>query len=144
MAFRALVMFVVLLVITRLGGVRIFSSKSPFDSVLAIVLGAVAARGIVGASPFGSCTAACCVLVLVHYAVGWFQYRSERFGQLVSGSPLTLYRKSELIRENLERTVVSEEDLLQSARLETGRATLDEVEEAVTERNGRISFVRKR
>jgi uncharacterized membrane protein YcaP (DUF421 family) len=144
MACRALAMFFVILVLARLGGVRIFGSKSGLDNVVVIMLGAVAASGIVGASPFGSCVAACSALVAVHYLVARLQTYSARFEKLVSGAPVVLYRRPSILSDNLKKTIISEGDLMQSTRLETGQATLDGVDEAVLERNGRISFVRER
>jgi uncharacterized membrane protein YcaP (DUF421 family) len=44
----------------------------------------------------------------------------------------------------LKKTLMGESDLLQSNRLEIGHETLEPVKRAILERNGRISFVRKR
>src|SRR3954467_7119832 len=72
MAGRALLMFWLLLALLRAGGRRSFGRKSSFGNVGVMMLGAVAARGVVGASPFGSTLAACTVVVLLHRLIGRF------------------------------------------------------------------------
>jgi len=52
MGSRAFIMFIIALFLVRLGGIRILGRKSGVDFVIIIILGAVLARGIVGASPF--------------------------------------------------------------------------------------------
>ena len=58
MAVRAFIMFFITLALIRFGGMRIFGKKTAFDNILVIMLGAILARGVVGASPFFSTVAA--------------------------------------------------------------------------------------
>lgn len=51
MATRALLLFFIALLLIRIGGLRIIGKKSGFDLAIVIMMGAVLARGIVGASP---------------------------------------------------------------------------------------------
>jgi len=144
MSVRALAMFTIMLVLVRIGGVRLFSHRSSFDNVVAIVLGAVAARGIVGASDFGATVAASAVLVVLHRIVGWITVRSERLDVLIKGRRVPLYRDGRIETANLQKVTISESDMLESVRLEMQQRSLDGVEEAALERNGRISFVARR
>src|SRR5215831_5355873 len=52
MAVRSFVMFFIALALIRIGGMRIFGKKTAFDNVLSIMLGAILARGVIGATPF--------------------------------------------------------------------------------------------
>jgi uncharacterized membrane protein YcaP (DUF421 family) len=52
MSVRAFVMFIITLVLIRFAGLRTFAKQSSFDNIIVIMLGAVLARGVVGASPF--------------------------------------------------------------------------------------------
>jgi uncharacterized membrane protein YcaP (DUF421 family) len=143
MAARSLAMFTIMLVLIRIAGVRLLHQKSTFDVVVAIMIGAVAARGIVGASPFASTVAACALLVVVHRMVAWLAVRSERFGAMVKGERVVVFRDGRFERARLYQTTISESDVLESLRLETRQASLDPIHEAALERCGRISFLKR-
>jgi uncharacterized membrane protein YcaP (DUF421 family) len=143
MSVRAFVMFFIVLALIRLGGARMFGRKSSFDNVVAIVLGAVAARGIAGASSFGATVAACAVIVALHRVIAWLVVRHPGLGRLLQGRPVTLYSHGRVHRDRLAEATISEQDLLESLRLETRSDALDGVEEARMETNGRVSFIAK-
>ena len=92
MAVRAFVTFFLLLVLVRLGGARIFGKMSSFDNVVVIVLGAVAARGIAGSSPYASVVAACAVIVLLHRICARLAVDHELLRRVAEGHPVPLYR----------------------------------------------------
>jgi uncharacterized membrane protein YcaP (DUF421 family) len=143
MGTRALVMFFVVLVLVRLSGARTFGKKTAFDNAVVIMLGAVAARGIVGASPFGSAVAAGSVLAGVHWVLARLCVKQDWLGSLLKGERVELYSEGRFITQNLVRTNISKKDLLESHRLETQESDLSPDEEAFLERNGRISFVKR-
>ena len=143
MATRALAMFWLLLALLRVAGRRSFGRKSSFDSVVVMMLGAVAARGVVGASPFGSTLAACVSLVVVHRLIGRWCVTQPWLASLLEGEPVPLYLRGKLLPEHLKRACISEADLLESHRLERQSAELSPAVDAVVERNGRISFVER-
>jgi uncharacterized membrane protein YcaP (DUF421 family) len=143
MAVRALAMFFLLLVMIRVAGPRSFGRKSSFDNVVAIMLGAIAARGVVGASPFGATIAACTVVVVLHRLIGRLCVTQRWLAKLVEGELVPLYIDGKLLFDNLKRTNISEADLLESHRLERQHAELSSAVNACMERNGRISFVER-
>jgi uncharacterized membrane protein YcaP (DUF421 family) len=142
MVVRAGTMFFLLLVMIRVAGARSFARKSSFDNVVVIMLGAVAARGVVGASPFGSTVAACAVVVALHRLIGRLCVTVGWVSRLVEGTPVLLFKEGRLLCENLKVATISEADLLESHRLELNSPVLSPREAAYLERNGRISFVR--
>jgi uncharacterized membrane protein YcaP (DUF421 family) len=144
MSCRAALMFVLLLAMIRVGGARIFGKKSSFDNVVVILLGAIAARGVVGASPFGATVAASAVIVLLHRIIALLVVKLPAVSRLLKGRPVVLYREGRVLHEQLLRTTIGEDELMESLRLETRQASLDAIEEARLETNGRISFLVKR
>jgi uncharacterized membrane protein YcaP (DUF421 family) len=143
MAARALFMFLIALLLIRLGGLRIVGKKSGLDLVIVIMLGAVLARGIVGASPMLSTIAAAAVMISINRLLAWLAIKNKVLSQLLKGKALTLYQNGNINWDNMNRACLSESDLMTSLRLETNQQSLDEVEKAFLETNGRISFVLK-
>jgi len=141
MSSRAFVMFFVTLILIRLGGMRIFGKKSAFDSIIVIMMGAILARGVIGASPFLSTVAASVVMIAIHRILGWAAVKSHRVNNVLKGKALVLYESGAIVWKNMKAASLSREDLLQSLRLETQQESLSIVEKAYMETNGRISFV---
>lgn len=144
MCVRAFVMFMIMLVLIRFAGMRTFAKRSPFDTIVTIMLGAILARGVVGASNFVDTIVASGVMVVMHRAVAWLSVKSKKFERLIKGSYIKLYNDGAIIIDALEKTGMSENDLHESLRLETKKLTLAEIDTAFLETNGRISFILKR
>jgi uncharacterized membrane protein YcaP (DUF421 family) len=142
MAARAVVIFFLTLVLIRIAGMRTFGEKSAFDNVVVIMLGAVMARGIVGASPLWSTVAGGAALVLVHKLLGWLAMRSSITGKIVKGVRLCLYRDGHTIEKNLRRTSISEDDLREAIRRSLQEDDFSHVKEIYMEKNGCISIVK--
>lgn len=143
MAIRAFVMFFIALMLIRLAGMRIFGIKTAFDNILVIMLGAILSRGIVGASPFLSTVAAAAAMILVHKFLAWLAMKHEWVGKIVKGYRHSLYHDGEMREDNLRRTAVSKDDLMEGVRLEINKNSLDEVEQIFIEKTGEISVVKK-
>ena len=143
MGLRALVMFLIALLLVRLGGIRILGRKSGVDFVIIIMLGAVLARGIVGASPFMSTVFAGFIMIIVNKLLTQVSARLPYLGNMVKGKPVVLYKNGKIQWDQMDRMGVSRSDLLTSLRLETNSKYLDEVDMALMEPNGRISFTLK-
>src|SRR5436853_1529747 len=83
MGARAFIMFFITLALIRIGGMRIFGKKTAFDNILVIMLGAVLARGVVGASPFFSTVAAAAVMVIIHKILALLAMKYIWIGKIV-------------------------------------------------------------
>ena len=144
MSVRAFVMFLIAFIFIRLSGKRAFAKKSPFDNVIVIMLGAVLARGVVGASPFFSTVAAAAIMMIIHRILAWGSVKNKIVNSILKGEIVPLYKDGKILWRNMEKTTISQSDLMQSLRLETQKTTLDEIEMAYLEDNGRISFIVKK
>lgn len=143
MSMRAFVMFCIMLFLVRFTGRRAFAKKSSFDNIIVIMLGAVLARGVVGASPFWSTVAASVVMVVMHWIIAWLSVKNRIIERLIKGTYTCLYDKGKIVDNNLAKTGISENDLHESLRLETKKDALEDIESAFLETNGRISFILK-
>ena len=143
MCVRAFILFFVALVLMRIGGVRIFGKRSALDNIIVIMLGAVLARAIVGASPLMPTIAAGAVMILLHKVLSYMAVKNERIFNIVNGSPLVLYKDNQILWHNMQRGSISLHELMESLHLETKKIVLDDIDTAFLETNGRISFILK-
>ena len=143
MTVRAIIVFFITLILIRIGGVRIFGRRSAVDTIIVITMGSVLARGIVGASPFLATISASAAMIVIHRLLGWLSAKYRRIEIIIKGDHVLLYTNGKIIPKNLEKTSLSKEDLEESLRLETKSNSLDKVESAYLETNGRISFIMK-
>lgn len=143
MCIRAFVTFFIALIFLRIGGVRIFSRKSSFDMVITIIFGAVLSRVIVGASLFLPTVLATLIMVLIHRVLAWVCFKNKKIAKLLKGEPVKLYYNEKLLKNNLRKATISEDDIMESLRLETERNDYDNIDTIFLETNGRISFIKK-
>ena len=143
MAARAFVMFFIALLLIRLAGMRIFGIKTAFDNILVIMLGAILSRGVAGSSPFFSTVAAAAAMIAVHKILAWLAMKYIWIGKIVKGYRHSLYHDGMMREENLRKTSVSKDDLMEGVRLEIHKNTLEEVDQIFIEKTGEISVVKK-
>jgi uncharacterized membrane protein YcaP (DUF421 family) len=143
MGVRAFIMFFIALALIRLGGMRIFGKKTAFDNILVIMLGAVLARGVVGASPFFSTVIASAVMVAIHRILAWLAMKHIWVGMIVKGYRRSLYKNGQYNLKNMQITAISKDDLMEGVRLQINSNTLDDVREAYIEKNGQVSIIKK-
>jgi len=143
MAARAFIMFFIALLLIRLAGMRIFGIKTAFDNILVIMLGAILSRGVTGSSPFFSTVAAAAAMILVHKILAWLAMKHIWVGKIVKGYRRSLYHNGVMREENLRKTSISKDDLMEGVRLEINKNSLDDVEQIFIEKTGEISVVKK-
>lgn len=140
MALRALIGYVLLVGIARLGHQRMLDGTSPFDIILGILLGSIASRAITGNAPFFPAMGSCAVLVLLHAIFAALAFRSQSFSFLVKGKPKTLMQEAEADRRQMRLSHVAEHDIDEALRLH-GLTDRGCVRLLTLERNGKLSIV---
>jgi uncharacterized membrane protein YcaP (DUF421 family) len=143
MSLRAIVAFPTAWILIRISGRRSFGFRTPLDNVIVILLGAMLARGVVGASSFVSVTFACLSIVLLHRIVAYMIARSEKFGKFINGKKIVLYKEGQFLRTNMRRALVCEEDIRQGVREMALSNDMESVDTVYLERDGQISVIKK-
>ena len=139
---RAVVVFVFLVVLTRVIGRRELSSLQPIDLILLIIVGDAVQQGLTqdDYSLTGTVLAVGTIAVLQVF-VSWVSYRFPRTRPVLEGNPIVVVQDGELIERNLKRERLDPEEVYEQARLQ-GIAHLSEVKWAVLETTGSISFIK--
>jgi uncharacterized membrane protein YcaP (DUF421 family) len=136
---RAFLGYFFLVFVVRIVGRRPGKQMTPFEFVLIFFIGGLALTAIVGDE--GSFTNAICQIItlgLSHYSLAWARSKSSRFARLVDGTPLLLMEKQSWRVNTLRQMRVGDDDVMASAR-DSGIRNLQEIDQAVLERNGEIS-----
>ena len=143
MGDRAFVMFFICLALIRIAGRRAFGTKTAFDNIIAIMLGAILSRAVVGVSPFLPTVTAGLVMVLVYRLLAFIAVTNDAVSHFLKGKEMSLYRNGKINENNLKKCSISRGDLMEGVRVEGNVRGLNEIEEAFMERNGQISVIKK-
>lgn len=141
---RAIVAFAFILFLTRVVGRRELSSLQPFDLILLVMIGDLTQQGVTqnDFSVTGLVLAGGTIAVLT-VLVSYGSFKLPALRPVLEGEPVIVVQDGELIKRNLDNNRITVEELLAAARHE-GIASLREVEWAVLETSGRISFIERR
>jgi uncharacterized membrane protein YcaP (DUF421 family) len=137
---RAFLGYFFLVAIVRIVGRRPGKQMTPFEFVLVFFIGGLSLTAMVGDEV--SFTNAICQIITLgfaHYILAWARTKSSRFARLVDGTPLILLEKNEWRAQTLRFQRIKDDDVMASAR-DSGLKTLEQVDQAVLERNGEISI----
>ncbi len=140
---RSAVMFVIALFLIRMAGMRPFGKREGFDKIITFLIGAILSRGVVGATPFFSTIASMIVILFIHHLLSKLSIYNKWFGDKIKGHSVLLYKEGKFDRKNLNRTNLTEHDILEDLRLEAQLNSLNTIKEIYMERTGEISFVKK-
>lgn len=143
MALRAAVVYCIAVMLVRIGKKRFLAKPSPFDLVLALMLGSVLSRAITGNAPFLPTIIAGFVLILMHTAFSILTFYSAQIGAVIKGQPVILIKDGEIHWENLRKSQITQRDLVSALRRNAQITNSADVKMAILERNGEISVIPK-
>jgi uncharacterized membrane protein YcaP (DUF421 family) len=141
---RAVAVYLILLLVTRLSGRRTLSQATPFDFVLLLIIAETTQQAMLGDDH--SITTAVILIVtlfLIDILLSHLKQWSPAAEMLLDGTPTVLVSRGEPDLEALRRSRVSLEDVLESARQQHGLRRLDDVDFAVLEVGGKVSIIPK-
>jgi uncharacterized membrane protein YcaP (DUF421 family) len=107
-------------------------------------LGAVLSRSITGASAFWPTVTAAVVLVFVHKILAILSVENKTLSHLIKGKPVSVYKDGVLNSKNLKKCNISFGDIMEVVRNELNTNNLNDVEEIIMERTGKISIIKKK
>lgn len=140
---RATVLFLFVWFLTRIVGRRELSTLEPFDLILLVVLGDLIQQGVTqnDFSVTGAILAGG-TMALMTILFSYLSFRFKRLQPVLEGDPVILLEHGKAIEKNLRRNRITVEELAAQARMQQ-IPRLDEVEWAVLETSGQISFIPK-
>jgi uncharacterized membrane protein YcaP (DUF421 family) len=141
---RALIVYVVLMILFRIGGKRSLAQITTFDFVLLLIISEAIQQALI-ANDNSMMNALLLVLTFFVADIGMslLKGRSATFEKLVDDVPLILVEDGKPIQERMRKERVDENDILASARMSQGLERMDQIKYAVLERSGGISIIPK-
>jgi uncharacterized membrane protein YcaP (DUF421 family) len=142
-ALRALFLYAFVILVMRVIGRRELSSLSAVDLVLLIVLGDAIQQGLTQ-DDYSVTGAVIAVSTIAAVQVGssYLGFRSSRARKVLEGEPIVIVQDGKLIDKNLKRERMTSDEVAEEMRMQQ-IASFDEVQWAIVENNGQISFVKK-
>jgi len=141
---RPIIVYGFLVVGLRLAGKRELAQLNPFDLIVLLTLSNTVQNAIIGDdnSVTGGLLGAA-TLLAVNALVVRFLYRHEDLERLVEGEPDVLIENGKTRFDRLKAELITLPEL-ESAAHKQGFASLDEVDRAVLEPGGVVSFIGKK
>jgi uncharacterized membrane protein YcaP (DUF421 family) len=138
---RAAIVFFLVLVVTRVVGKRELASLEPFDLILLVVIGDLVQQGVTQSdySLTGAFLAILTITILT-VATAYIAFRFRALRPVLDGEPVVLIENGRMLERNLRRERLTVEELIAEARQQS-IASLDDVDWAVLETTGKISFL---
>lgn len=139
---RALVIYLIVLVLFRITGKRTLTQVTTMDLVLLLIISEATQQALLG-DDYSITTAALAILTLVFLdrVADGLKFRFTAFSRLAEGTPLVLVEHGEPMEERLRKEHISPDDILAAARKKQGLLRMDQIEYAVLESSGGISII---
>jgi uncharacterized membrane protein YcaP (DUF421 family) len=137
---RTIVVFITAIAFIRLAGMRTFGTRSSFDVVVSITLGAILSRCITGHYPFFPCLLTAMFLALLHRSVAVLSFNYRSINKIVEGDAVLLYKNGQKRISNLKKHSITENELIKAVH-EINKQSLDEIYEIWLETDGKLSVI---
>jgi len=141
MSVRGVFVFILAFLLIRISGRRSFGMKGPVDNIIAILLGAILSRAVVGASPLIPVMVTCFVVVLLHRIWGWLISSYPRLEKFTEGKKILLYHQGKFNEIKMKRALICRSDIMQEVRSLLHQEDLKHVDSIFMERDGKISII---
>ncbi|MGB4859806.1 MAG: YetF domain-containing protein [Dokdonella sp.] len=114
-----------------------------FDLVVTVSLGSILATVVVSKDvPLADGATAFAVLIALQFIVTWTSVRVPWIRKLVTGEPVLLLYRGEVIQSALRKTRVAEDEVFIALRA-AGMSTLNQARAVVLETDGTLTVVRR-
>lgn len=141
LVLRTIVIYIVALLLIRIGKRRFMGSYTTFDILLGFIVGSILSRAITGAIRFIDMFFVVAVLVALHWIIAVLSFYSQRFSNVVKNTARKLVIDGEIQKDAMQKSKIGENDLMQALREEANVDSLDKVKTAYLERDGNITVI---
>ena len=142
MVFRALAIYLFLVVVFKVAGRRALLQMTSFDLILLLIISEATQQALLGQDfsvPGAMITITTLVVVDIIFVL-MKKYFSP-VENILDGTPVILVENGVPLADKLKKVDVSCDDILVSARQNNGITKISDIKYAILERNGHISII---
>lgn len=139
---RTIFVYVVALLLIRIGKRRFLGGYTTFDILLGFVVGSVMSRAITGTITLVNMFFVVATLVGIHWIIAIVTYYFDT-NNIIKNSERQLIKDGEIDQDAMQESKLGENDLLQAMRQKGKVESLDKVKSAYLERDGSITVIPK-
>lgn len=141
---RGTAMYLGLFVLFRIALKREVGSMGITDLLVVVVIADAAQNGMAGEyHSISDGLILSGVIIFWSHALEWLSFRFTFLRPLLSPPPVPLIKNGKLIKKNMRRELMTEEDVLSQLR-QQGVEKVEDVKEAMLEEDGHFSVVRRK
>lgn len=141
-AVRTSVIYLYVLALMRFAGKRTVGDLSPWDFLVALIIGDMFDDVMWGEVPLAKAIVGLTTVLVLHILVSYAGFRSRRIDRLLGSVPTPVVRDGRLVREG-QRKERMEDDEVWSLLRQQGVERLREIREALLEPGGGLSVLRR-
>ena len=140
---RASAAFLFVFVLLRVMGRRELSTLEPFDVILLVVIGDLVQQGVTQSDmSLTGMVLAVGTFGLLVIVTSWLSFRSKAARKVLEAAPIVILEHGRAVEKNLRAERLTLEEVASAARIQQ-IASLEDVEWAIVEPTGQISFIPK-
>lgn len=141
--FRAIVLYVIVLIVMRLMGKREIGQLQPFELAISIMIADLASTPMTEIGiPITNGIVPILGLLIMHLLISTLNMKSIKIREIVSGKPRILIYRGRIDEEALRRERLTINELQEKLRSKDV-VTISEVEYAILETSGEVTIVKK-
>lgn len=141
---RAIIIYLIVLIVFRLMGKRQLGQMQPFELVLTLIIADLATIPMAEASvPILHGIIPLLTLVVLHYFLTLITRKSEILNKVISGKPVIVINPNGVDYSAIKNLNISLDDLFEAIR-GCGYFSLEEIQYAIVETNGTVNVLTKK
>lgn len=140
---RAILIYLLVLLVFRLMGKRQIGQMQPFELVLTLIIADLATIPMAESSiPIMHGVVPLITLVVVHYFLTLFSRKSVKVNEFISGKPIVVINPNGVDYKSLQELDITIDDLFEAVR-NAGYFSFEKIQYAIMETNGSVSVLPK-
>lgn len=141
---KAVVCFIGLILLLRLGGKRTLTKMNAFDFIMTFTIGSTLASVITNDTiAISEGMTALGIIILMQFVIAWLEVRSDWFQKIIKSRPTVLFYDGNFKQKSMREERITKVEVLAAMRY-NGLADPSEAELVLMETDGQLSVIPKK